>query len=573
MKKKFGSLKNLTEFFTSKWGIFLLLATSAVLTALTLIFEFLSFAVFFSLAPLVIVLIKRCEKYENNRKKLFSSYGIGFIWSFFFYIIIYHWFWYLWPMDFLGVDKPLAFLITVFCWIGLTVLQTIGTAFVAPLFCLAYNNKRSRTWLLPLIFASAWTFLEYMQSLTWMGVPWARLALSQASFPAAVQSASLLGSLFIGFIIAFVNAFVALSALSFIREGKASKNAMRFACVALAVVIFNLGYGFIALAANNEKSGEKLTVTVIQGNIASGDKWEVQSNANSMKVYRELTLEADKKEHADIVLWPETIITTYVKDSTVYRNELLSLAKETGSVIFVGAFDYTEAYEDRDGDGEKESVDLEHNAVIAFFPDGSIEESSYKKQHLVPFGEYMPMRDFLSVVLPFMTELNMLESDLAAGESSEIVDTGFGKAGRLICFDSIYPSLTRKSVADGAEFILLSTNDSWYRNSASAYQHNLHAVLRAVENRRYIARAASTGISAVITSDGKTLEMIPPMTKGYATSEIYTNTSRTLYSYVGDVIAAMSAFVIVLFVLKDIFGRKKEDLVKMHKNIPSTLLK
>ena len=85
------------------------------------------------------------------------------------------------------------------------------------------------------------------------------------------------------------------------------------------------------------------------------------------------------------------------------RNDIVKLAKETGSIIFVGALDSLDVSED---------ITNEYNAVIAFFPDGTIEDSSYKKQHLVPFGEYMPMRDILTVVLPFMTELNMLEDDL-----------------------------------------------------------------------------------------------------------------------------------------------------------------
>jgi apolipoprotein N-acyltransferase len=164
-------------------------------------------------------------------------------------------------MDFLGVEKPLALLITLFCWIGLSLLQAIGTAFVAPIFCLAY--KKGGLTVAPFIFASAWTVLEYMQSLTWMGVPWARLALSQTAFPAAVQTASLFGSLFIGFIIALVNGFVAVAVVCFTSEGKNPKRALRFVAAALAVVMLNLGYGFLAMGIHNEKKGEEVTVTVV----------------------------------------------------------------------------------------------------------------------------------------------------------------------------------------------------------------------------------------------------------------------------------------------------------------------
>jgi apolipoprotein N-acyltransferase len=174
------------------------------------------------------------------------------------------------------------------------------------------------------------------------------------------------------------------------------------------------------------------------------------------------------------------------------------------------------------------------------------------------------MRNIIEKVLPFMTELNMLSDDLTPGHSAEIIDTGHGKAGRLICFDSIYASLARDSVKNGAEYILLSTNDSWYRDSASAYQHNSHAILRAVENRRYIARAASTGISSVISSEGRVTDMLFPLVDGYICTSVYTGTQRTLYSYVGDVIVVPCAAVIAFFVILDLIEKKK--LRKMRGN-------
>ncbi len=542
MKIRSGFAESLNKLFSNKWFGLLLIVLSAAVTALTLIFDIMSVLAFVSLVPLVLALIKRCE----NNKRPFSSYGISFLWSLCFYIVIYHWFWYLWPMDFLGVEKPMALLITLFCWIGLSLLQSIGTAFVGPLFCLAYRKGGLKT--APFVFAAAWTLLEYAQSLTWMGVPWARLALSQTVIPAAVQTAALFGSLFISLVIALVNGFFAVAIKHFVIEGKKSKAALRFAALALAVIILNLGYGFAVIGLHDETSKGAVRVTVVQGNIASGDKWADNSNMNSVKVYEELTLKADAEEHADIVVWPETVLTTYAKDDAFYRRRLTKLAEDTGSVIFVGTFDFAELHGD---------VFEEYNAVVAFFPDGRIEEGSYKKQHLVPFGEYMPMRNILETLLPFMTELNMLEYDLSAGVDSEILDTEYGKAGRLICFDSIYPDLARDSVADGAEYILLSTNDSWYRDSASAYQHNAHALLRAVENRRYIARAASTGISSVITSEGKVTEAIAPLKEGYITASIYRNTERTLYSYVGDVIVLPCVGLIAFLVTSDLITRRK----------------
>ena len=538
-----GFVENLNRLENKKWFSAAVLIISAVLTALTMIFEFLSVLAFVSLTPFILVLMRRAEK----GKKGFSNYMTAFLWSFIFYMVIYHWFWYLWPMEFMGVSMPMALLLTLLCWFGLSLLQAFGTAFVGLLFCSAY--KKERMWSTPLIFACAYTFLEFAQSLTFAGVPWARLALTQTAIPAAIQSASLLGSLFVGFIVGLVNGLLAVAFRRFVADGLCSASVIRPAALALAVIMLNLGFGMTYMALHDEKSKGGFKITVIQGNISSNDKWSDNSNANAIDVYEKLTLEAHAKEHADIVLWPETVLTVTIKESPYYEMRVKDLAQSTGSIIFVGAFDETwiESKEDYE----------EYNALIAYYPDGSVEEGSYKKRHLVPFGEYLPMRSFFEVILPFMTELNMLGEDLTSGNDSEILATPYGKIGRLICFDSIYPELSRDSVSDGAEILLLSTNDSWYRDSASAYQHNAHAVLRAVENRRYVARAASTGISAIIDSEGKVLQAIAPLKQGYISASVFPRRERSLYSYVGDVIVIPCAATIVLFILEKYLKSKK----------------
>ncbi|MBQ8742501.1 MAG: apolipoprotein N-acyltransferase [Clostridia bacterium] len=539
-----GFAESLGKLENKWWFDPALIVASSLLTALTMIFDLLSPIAFVSLSPLILVLMRRTEK----GKKGFSNYMTAFLWSFVFYMTIYHWFWYLWPMDFMGVSIPMALLLTLLCWIGLSLLQTVGTAFVGLIFCHAY--KKERMWSAPIIFACAYTFLEFMQSLTFAGVPWARLALTQTSVPAAIQSASLFGSLFVGFIIGLVNGLVALAIRGFVKNGSRFACFVRPAALALAIVMLNLGVGMTYMALHDEKSRGGFKITVVQGNISSNDKWADNSNANAINVYERLTLEADAKEHADIVLWPETVLTVAIKESPHYETKIKELAKSTGSVIFVGAFDVSETDEEYKWE--------DYNAIVAYFPDGSVESGSYKKRHLVPFGEYMPMRSVLEVVMPFMTELNMLGDDLTPGKDSEVVSTPFARVGRLICFDSIYPELARDSVSDGAEIILLSTNDSWYRDSASAYQHNSHAVLRAVENRRYIARAASTGISAFIDSEGRVLSALPPLKMGYLTASVFPHSERTLYSYVGDVIVLPCVAALVFFVC--------EKYVKSGKN-------
>ena len=174
--------------------------------------------------------------------------------------------------------------------------------------------------------------------------------------------------------------------------------------------------------------------------------------------------------------------------------------------------------------------------IFAVYPDGTIDENVYAKRHLVPFGEYVPWRPFIEVVFPMLADIGMLSDDLAPGTDSALFDTVNGRIGALLCFDSIYETLTRDSVLDGAELLILPTNDSWFTDSRGVYMHHAQARLRAIESGRWIVRAADTGISSVIAPDGESYAEQPPLVEGMA---LYTATARdnvTLYTRIGNLL-------------------------------------
>ena len=154
------------------------------------------------------------------------------------------------------------------------------------------------------------------------------------------------------------------------------------------------------------------------------------------------------------------------------------------------------------------------------------------------------MADILYSICPPLKSINMFDQPLSQGVDSNVFNTEIGKIGALVCFDSIYEGLTLDSVRDGASLMVLSTNDSWYKDSAAVRQHNGHAVMRAVENRRCVVRAANTGISTVISENGKILSSLPALNDGYVVAEISTSTQRTLFSYTGNLIVLLSAIYI-----------------------------
>ncbi|HHW25118.1 MAG TPA: apolipoprotein N-acyltransferase [Bacillota bacterium] len=496
-----------------------------------------------------------------SEKKAAYRHGLAYFSGY--YGLIYHWFIYLYPMDFAGFDRLQSILVIAVCWIGMTILQGPFFALVVPIY------RRLRTgcdWADALSAASLWVIFEWLQTQTWMGVPWARLAVTQYKFLPALQSSSLLGSLFVSFQMALTGslAAIALHRLNgdvpqpvgngskanepLVKTPEKRKAAL---CALLATTVFsaNLAYGGAALAMYDDSGAKSVVAAVIQGNIPSGEKWKDGSVYKTLEIYSELTLEACEKYSPEIVLWPETAINVSLRGMGGLCEEISNLAKSTDAVILVGAFD----------DVVSESADeiLSYNAILAFYPDGTIGDKPYYKRHLVPFGEYLPMPWFFKTFLPMLADMNLFQNDLTPGDAPNLIETKYGKLGGLVCFDSIYGELARESVKDGANLIVLSTNDSWYRDSAAVYQHNGHAVLRAIETGRYVVRAANTGVSSIISPTGEVLVELGPLIKGVAVHEVKMLESRTPYSFVGDGWICACAFFIAGLAIAKKFKKAK----------------
>ena len=172
----------------------------------------------------------------------------------------------------------------------------------------------------------------------------------------------------------------------------------------------------------------------------------------------------------------------------------------------------------------------------------------YSKRHLVPFGEYVPMRELIVALVPPLAEL--VQVNILPGDDAAVHQSAMGEIGSLICFDSIYETLARDSVRQGAQLLTISTNDSWFFDSAAARMHNAQAQLRAVETGRWVVRAASTGISSMIAPDGTIVAQQDALTEGILYGEVEMRGEITLYTILGNVIAwVCMAYVLGLLVL------------------------
>ena len=496
------------RFFSVKTYRVPFLVGSALLTALTLMLPQIGFLEWLTLIPFALVLFSFAE-HGTPAKKVFW-YLLLFFGVYFF--ALFHFFVTMYPMDFLGISKGAAVVVVIVAWLGMTALGAFP--FAAVFLALMCGSKReygkSFRLLFPFLAAALWTVMEWVFTLTWAGVPWSRLALGQVMLLPLLQSASLFGSYFVSFLILLVNFLLAYA----FYYGK-----RKLYLVSLLIFSVNLLLGSVLMLTYKDR-GEPVRVAAVQGNVSSQEKWDTSLYLDNLSLQKRLTGQAVKRG-AEIVVWAESSFPDVLENIPSVESFLSGTAKDGDCYLLAGAFD-------TDEEGNR------YNSIFTFKPDGSLDDTVYNKRHLVPFGEFVPLRGLVEFLVPQLADINAADADFTAGKDSNIVATEYGNLGISICFDSIYEETVRDSVRDGAELLVVSTNDSWFLHSAALGMHRAQSVLRAVENGRWLVRAANTGISSIITPKGKVIAEIGANAKRYLCEDVYMRGELTLYSRIGN---------------------------------------
>ncbi len=423
---------------------------------------------------------------------------------------------------------------------GLILLAIVASAFFLGIFyafgltllCRITKNKN----LDALYFAFFYILGEFFtQSFTPLSFPWARLAAIVAPFTAFIQSANLFGSLFVSLIVALVNAFLCRAII----QCKTPKKCAVALCTAVAVFSVNTIYGVLRLNNNNvDKDGNSANAVIVQGNFSGLDKWQMSTEEVINAYFDEALKLID--ENTKLVVFPETAAPFRYNKVPYYANMLEQFAHESNITLVTGAF-----YEQQHGD----LTDV-YNALLCIEPDYTVSEPYYK-QVLVPIGEYVPFADNLMQRYP---ELFDIIGYVKQGDENGAIKTDTATIGGVICYESIYPSIVRATVNDGAEIITIISNDSWFGESPALRQHHAHAILRAVENDRFVLRASSTAITSAIDNRGNVIKTAPMLEKCAIKVDYALNSDRTIYSYLGDIILLPSAL-LALYSLYTIIKR------------------
>ncbi len=388
----------------------------------------------------------------------------------------------------------------------------------------SFFSSRSRLFKI-FLFPSLWVSLEFARAHFLTGFGWASLGQSQYKVLPVIQIADVTGVLGVSFLIVMVNTVLQeIWALGREKGWGTRKEMIAPVAVGSLTLVLVLGYGIIRL--NSFKDAEPgMTIAVVQADIPQEMKWHPPAWGQIMQKYMALTEKA-AAQRPDLIIWPETSYPGILWEDKDLFEDLKAFVRGVRVPVLVGSVT---------GQGERY-----YNSAILLSAEGEVLKQ-YHKIHLVPFGEYIPLRS----MFPLLERIVPI-ADFTSGGEYTVFPSSNGAPGKfsvLICFEDTVARLSRGFVRAGAEVLVNITNDAWFKDTKAPFLHLQSSVFRTVENRRWLARAANTGVSCFIdpvgrirasVEDGEHKKTYVP---GYAVYRLGLGTEKTFYTRFGDFFA------------------------------------
>jgi apolipoprotein N-acyltransferase len=379
-----------------------------------------------------------------------------------------------------------------------------------------------------------WVAVEYLRTFLFTGFPWELLGHSQYAILPVIQLSDITGVYGISFLVALVNAAILLTGLFLSGKDKHDRvliskstafTSMGITILCLCLVIF-YGYFRINKMDHLGSLAEKKKIAVVQGNVDQSLKWEKSFQLETIDKYLRLSF-ASGKDKPELIVWPETATPFYFLHT--YEEKLSSVVqkgiKKAGVWFIIGS----------PANVVENETDLYLNSAYLMDPEGR-EKGRYDKVHLVPYGEYIPLRKWF----PFVDKLVHGIGDFSSGKKGSTISWKDVKLGVQICFEVIFPDLARASVKNGADILINITNDAWFGRTSAPYQHLSMTIFRAVENRKALVRCANTGISCFVGPSGRIFSPTSLYSDEVVTREVpVMKTEPTVYTRFGDFFAIL----------------------------------
>ncbi|MDD5757899.1 MAG: apolipoprotein N-acyltransferase [Desulfobulbaceae bacterium] len=469
----------------------------------------------------------------------------------------------------LGMICGLAYYLSLIYWIiialgrygGLPLWVTVPALVALALYMASYLAVFAAitSWgagRLPLVWTAplAWVGLDFVRCRLFSGFPWLDLGYSQFDWPLINQVADLCGHYGITFLIIMVNALLAElfmgRCLSAVKVSRGGKSLLLHSALPLLLLVFTFLYNCwryqqleVTLA-----QAPTLSIGLVQGNIDQSEKWQAELQVQTVDTYLALSTEATSGQPIDLLIWPETALPFFPTDHRLFQRITDQFSSVGGPSLLTGAPHF-------EVDQDSEATNYFNSAFLispTSFAKG-VALQRYDKEHLVPFGEYIPLQRYLPKALPLVQTMG----NFSEGQNSAPLVSDKAKLGILICFESIFPEEARMRVARGANILVNLTNDAWYGRSSAPYQQVPMAVLRAIENRRSLARAANTGISCLVNPLGMVLSASPIFEKMQMSGKLPLLDEVSFYTHYGFLFPLFCLLLLSLMLLYGIFRPDK----------------
>ena len=385
-----------------------------------------------------------------------------------------------------------------------------------------------------------WVATEFGRTHLLTGFPWVLLGYSQAALLPIAQFASIFGVYGVSALVASVSAAMAFAvgpATGSVRGPRLFFNVparYRPALVTFAIIVVVAVWGSRRAAqAEWTRAGDPVRVGLVQGNVDQAQKWDEARAGAIFAEYLRMTRQAIG-QGAEFVIWPESSTPFFFEENRADADQLRALARQAKVPILIGS--------DQIVRGEPTKY---YNSAFLVQADGST-GGVYRKMHLVPFGEYVPLKSMFF----FASRLVEAVSDFSAGESANLLPVNGHLISTAICYEVVYPALVRQFVINGSELLTTITNDAWFGETSAPYQHFAQAAMRSIEEGRYLVRSANTGISGIVDPYGRVVAESRIFESAIIVGDARFLRTSTFYTRHGDVFAYASVVLTLALLLQ-----------------------
>jgi len=424
----------------------------------------------------------------------------------------------------------------------LTLMMVILATYIslAPMMA-AWVEKRlgiGRFWTIPLF----WVALEFSRNyLPCNGFPWGNITNSQYAYLPIIQVVDVAGVYGLTYVMVVVNCAVTLLCCRAVWNSKK----IVFAC-ALFIATLVYGYTRLHFIDKEQSSWPSIRVAALQGNIPQDDKGVLGEEVLQLIPYRKYT-EMLKTSGVNLIIWPESAYPWVLLDNKKDVPPALLGLDGAESYLLTGVLTEQTGVRER----------TLYNSMMLLDSGGNI-IGRYYKSHLVPFGEHVPYKKLLF----FAKKLVAPVGNFAVGKDLTPLYTDDYQIGGLVCYEDIFPEIARTLTRNGANFLAVITNDAWYGRSSAAFQHLAISVFRAVENRRWMIKAANSGLSAMIDAKGQIISKTDIFEEGMIVANMKLGVGNSLYTKYGDWFAWMCVAICACIVSFSGITRLKYDIIK-----------